>query len=153
LRDQRADPPMIIVKVALRFENRDTSQWTVKGFDVALCQQGGKDIFGYMTKAYSLDGQEIDQATFETMLIQAGVTTRFYLLDVVLHVRDERIKTAADLDVRNFVKVTLRSNVNQSPVEAKLHVVWETALTDKGAMPIFIRDVPTVTILDGLSGL
>lgn len=153
VKDQAADPPMIIVKVELRFENRDTSQWTVRGLDIALCRIGEKDIFAYTNTAYSSEGREVDAETFETMLVPAGVTTRLYLFDAVLGVRDERIKSPSDLDVVHFLRVTLRSNAIQSPVEGKFHVSWESALEDKGAMPHLIRDVPVISMFEGIAGL
>jgi hypothetical protein len=153
VKDQGDDPPMILAKIALRFENRDTFPWSVKGLDIALCEQGGKDIFAFTSKAYSLNEVAIKREVFESMLIQAGATTKFHLLDAVLDIKDERIKKPSDLDVVHFLKITLRCNAIQSPVEGKFHVIWESALRDEGAMPHLIRGVPTIDRFDEISGL
>lgn len=153
LRDLGGENPVeVTVKLELRFENKDTATWAVKGLRISLCEQGEEDIYLTAVKHYNLGKTAIAKRDFERTAVLAGDVTETYSIHATLSISDKRIQTVNDLNAAHFIKVALRTNATQSPVEAAIHLDWTAAIKDRGTIPTRIDGVPVVEIWEDVLG-
>jgi hypothetical protein len=110
---------LLRLTIFIRFENRDTHRWSLKGLDFTLHHQvtgtETKDLFTMITVRYALNGIEIPKQEFERMLIQDGVVTDSYEVTVDMHILSKDYKGFDSLSYDHFVRITMDAS-NQPPL-------------------------------------
>ena len=135
----------VFANIQLRFENRDTYPLSVKGIEITLHRLGIKgvrdaaDIFTlFAILRLSSNGAPINKDELENIMVQERRVTPFYMIEAMLAIQDSQIKTATDLDVTDYIKITLRGSGYQPDFTAKLYPYWKAALEDKGTSQLVI---------------
>jgi hypothetical protein len=142
----------IFANIQLWFENMDIHPLSVKEIDISLHRYGIKDVRDaadiftlFAILRVSSNGVPINKNELEGMMIQERRVTPFYLIEAMLAIEDEQIKTATDLDAVTYIKVTMRSSGYQPEFTAKLFPHWPAALEDKGTSQIFVTGAPSIS--------
>jgi hypothetical protein len=145
-------PVRIFLQLQLRFDNRDVYPTAFKQLTFALERYGIKDvrpgakIFTFWS-IYQIrsNGVPIKKDQFEGMMIQGRRLTPWYMIDVMIGIEDpDQIRNAEDLDVTDFIEVTMESSGYQKPLKAKLHPHWKAAVTNEGTDQIIVTGVPSI---------
>lgn len=135
----------IFLDLQLRFENKDSPPLSMKGLNITLHRLGIKDVrpaadistlLGILR--ISSNGVPIKTSDFEGMTVQ-GPLTPFYMIDAMIAIEgDEHIKSAEDLDVTDFLRVSMQSSGYQPEFTARLHPDWKAALKGRGTSQIIV---------------
>lgn len=141
----------IFANTQLRFENRDTYPLNVKGIDITLHRSGIKGVRGaadiftlFAILRLSSNGVLINKDELENMMVQERRVTPFYLIEAMLAIEDEQIKTATDLDVTDYIKITMRGSGYQPDFTAELYPYWKAALEDEGTSQMVLVGAPSI---------
>lgn len=144
-------PVRIMANIQLRFENKDTYPLHMKGLTATVHRYGIKDrrpasdIFTWFALLrVTSHGLLISNKDFEGMAIAGRQLSPAYLVELMLAVQDDQIKTAADLDTLDYIILTMESSGYQEPVKAYLHPYWKAALEPKGTDQITVTHAPSV---------
>jgi hypothetical protein len=128
----------IWLDVRLRFENLVEHPTTVKRFDLEL-YRGAERIFTWLSIArYSCDGIPIRKEEIEGMTVQGSRVTPWYSILMALTVAEKLIAQASDIDVNDYLKLTMHVGGYQMPFQARLHPHWTAALEEGGTSQIVV---------------
>jgi hypothetical protein len=62
----------------------------------------------------------------------------------MIAIEDDQIQRAKDIDVTYYLRLSMHSSGDQSPLVANLHPHWELAREPNGTSLIVITGVPTI---------
>lgn len=141
----------IWLNLQLRFENKGIHPLSVKRFDISLHRMGivdvrdHEDIFTlFAILRVSSNGVRLNKDALEGLTIAGHELSPFYLIETMIAVEDEHIKTAEDLDAVTYLRVAMQSSGNQPEVTAELHAHWKGALGDEGTSLILVTGAPYI---------
>ena len=90
------------------------------------------------------DGVDIDKKTFDRMRIAGRDVTPLYLVEFVLGIEDELVKTAQDIDAVHYLQITVDVSGYHSPLKAKLIPYWEQAKEEGCTKQITVTGAKTI---------
>ena len=142
----------IYADIQLRFENRDIHPLSVKNIDITLHRMGienvksSADIFTlFAILRVTSNGVQLNNDVFEGMTIAGHQLSSYYLIETMIAIEDEEnIKTAEDLDVTDYLRITMQSSGTQPELTAKLHPYWEAARRVGGTRQIHVIGAPSI---------
>lgn len=142
----------IFANIQLRFENKDIYPLSVKGIEISLHRHGiedvreASDVFTlFAILRLSSNGAPINKDELENMMVQERRVTPFYLIETMLAIEDEQIKAATDLDVTDYLRITLHSSGHQPAFVAYLHPYWTAALGNEGTNQSVVTGARSIT--------